>query len=418
MNLWIRMARCGLVVAGLIASSTRLTAQSPSDSDVQVHFNQLLGTGNLVQGQEMLKKRLETKPEDGQARLALGATQFMRSVERLAQTLYRYGAKPNGAVLPILRLPVPPNPNPEMVRYEDVRGMLQALHDDLAIAQKTLEPLSDKSVKLLMPLGQARLDTNGNGVAEPDELLWKIYLAVALGNRPSRDLPAQPQDIVVALDYADGLWLHGYCHLLMALCEVTLMYDQQKTFDYAASYLFAKPDQPDAIRVTRDTGVYQDYADLIAAIHVAVFPVKEPARGAKFLAHMQRVIELSRQTWDAIEAETDNDREWIPSPKQTCVFPQLQVTPAMVTTWRSFLSEAEDILQGKKLVPHYYLRSDLGINMRRVFMEPREFDLVLWIHGSAALPYAEKGSITSNATWSQFQRVFQGRFIGFAAWFN
>ena len=418
MNLSMPMARCGLVIASLIASSPWLAAQSPAESDVQMHFNQLVSTGNLVPGQEMLKQRLEAKPDDGQARLALGATQFMRSIERLAQTLYRYGATPNGSVLPILRLPVPPNPNAEVVRYEDVRGMLQALHDDLAVAQKTLEPLADKSVKLLMPLGKARMDTNGNGVAEADELLWKIYLAVALGNRPSRDLPAKPEDIVVALDYADGLWLHGYCHLLMALCEVTLMYDQQKSFDYAASTLFAKPDQPEAIRITRQTGDYQYFADLIAAIHVAVFPVKEPARGAKFLEHMQRVIELSRQTWDAIEAETDNDREWIPSPKQTCVFPQLQVSPAMVTTWRSFLSEAEDILQGKKLVPHFYIQSQQGINLRRVFMEPREFDLVLWIHGSAAMPYLEKGTISSTATWSQFQRVFQGRFIGFAAWFN
>ncbi len=93
---------------------------------------------------------------------------------------------------------------------------------------------------------------------------------------------------------------------------------------------------------------------------------------------------------DAIEAETDNDREWIPSPKQTCVFPQLQVTAAMVAEWRRFLSEAEDILLGKKLIPHYFLGKDEGINLRRVFLEPREFDLVLWIHGSAAVPYLER----------------------------
>ncbi len=143
-------------------------------------------------------------------------------------------------------------------------------------------------MRLLFPLGQARLDVNGNGQPESDELLWKIYLTVALGSTPSRDVPGKPQEIVVALDYADVLWLRGYCHLLMAVCQATLMYDQQKTFDYAARFLFAKPDLPKELQKTQSEDAYEYYADLIAAIHVAVFPVKEPERGASFSSTCSR----------------------------------------------------------------------------------------------------------------------------------
>ncbi len=78
-------------------SSGWLTAQDKNQSDVQVQFNQLVAKGDLVGGQEPLKKLLIEKPENAQARLALGATQFIRAIERLAQSLYKYGARNNGS---------------------------------------------------------------------------------------------------------------------------------------------------------------------------------------------------------------------------------------------------------------------------------------------------------------------------------
>jgi hypothetical protein len=44
--------------------------------------------------------------------------------------------------------------------------------------------------------------------------------------------------------------------------------------------------------------------------------------------------------------------------------------------------------------------------------------LVLWVQGSAALPYLEKGSMTDTATWQRLMRVFEGNFFGMAMWFN
>ena len=82
--------------------------------------------------------------------------------------------------------------------------------------------------------------------------------------------------------------------------------------------------------------------------------------------HLEQVIALSRESWKAIAAETDDDREWIPGSKQTGVIPNVRVSAEMITGWHDFLNEAEQILAGKKLVPHW--RFTKGFNFARICM--------------------------------------------------
>ena len=81
-----------------------------------------------------------------------------------------------------------------------------------------------------------------------------------------------------------------------------------------------------------------------------------------------------------------------------------------------FLDEFDAILKGQKLIPHWRLAK--GINLRRVFLEPQTFDPVLWVQGSAALPYLEDGPVTSAETWLRMMSMFEGNFFGMAVWFN
>ena len=69
-------------------------------------------------------------------------------------------------------------------------------------------------------------------------------------------------------------------------------------------------------------------------------------------------------------------------------------------------------------MPFWRTDDGRGINLRRVFTEPRAFDLVLWVQGTAAHPYLEKGPLSTPEVWARFNRLFQGEFIGFALWFN
>ena len=59
-------------------------------------------------------------PKNDDARIGLGTIRFVRSIETLSQGLYRYGLKtPRSFLLPILRLPVPENPNPDPLTFAD-----------------------------------------------------------------------------------------------------------------------------------------------------------------------------------------------------------------------------------------------------------------------------------------------------------
>ena len=77
-----------------------------------------------------------------------------------------------------------------------------------------------------------------------------------------------------------------------------------------------------------------------------------------------------------------------------------------------------ELLAGRKLVPFWRDAGGRGVNLRRVFTEPREFDLVLWVQGTAAVPYLEAGEVSTPEVWTRLKRIFRGEFLGFAIWFN
>ncbi|MCI0357536.1 MAG: hypothetical protein L0211_03500, partial [Planctomycetaceae bacterium] len=286
----------------------------------------------------------------------------------------------------------------------------------------TLAKVEDPGVKLPLHFGLIALDLNGDGVAGGDETLWKIYAELNRGLRLADDAtPQAVQDFVIAFDQGDVYWLRGYCHLLSAICETMLAYDQEKLFNAVAHQLFDNPEAPTLpAELLRDErhGWEHDIADAIAAIHLASFPLKEPAKMKAAHEHLTAVIRLSRESWKAIQAEVDNDHEWVPNSTQDSVIPNVRVSAEMITGWQDFLNEAESLLAGKKLVPHWRFKPEVGINLRKVFQEPRDFDLVFWAHGAGAVPYTEAGEVVTAETFMRLERMFRGNFVGFAIWFN
>jgi hypothetical protein len=96
----------------------------------------------------------------------------------------------------------------------------------------------------------------------------------------------------------------------------------------------------------------------------------------------------------------------------------------MIDAWRETLDEAEQVIQGKKLIPFWRGEPDgRGVNLRRAFTEPRTFDPIEWVQGTAAVPYLEKGPLTKFADSdlvNRLDKAFGGRvnLIGFGFWFN
>jgi len=380
-----------------------------------------LHNGNLVDGEKILAAELIKNPKDEQARFGLGALQFIRAVEHLGQSLYRYGLRSDRNQLmniPFLRLPIPINPEPEVFTYPAARKVLHDLLVDLASAESTLAGVKDGRVKLALRLGPVVLDFVGDG--KPDEHL------IALLNRyfgGATNLP-KDKDLLIVFDRGDVAWLRGYCHLLMTLAEIGLAHDGSELFDCTAHIFFSRPETQHKFltdsnggRGFYDLGNGVDLIDLIAFIHLIRMPIQEPARMKAALSHLEQTLALSKESWEFILVETDDDHEWVPNPKQKGVL-GIPVRQEMIDRWLEFVQEMEAILSGTRLVPFWRGNEPRGINLRRVFLEPGPLDLVLWVQGTAATPYLEEGPLTKPAVWAQLRQVFGGQFMGFAVWFN
>ena len=411
--------RAVLVLALL---STVTIAQAPAAQDRHIAEKYLI-SGDLAGGQKALGAILNAHPDDDQARFGLGTIQFVRAVEHLVQAFFKHGLQPDvSGMIPFARLPVPANPKPEPIAYDDLRTMFEDFSRDLATAEATLALIKDNAVSLPIHFGLVRLDLNGDGTATEDETLWKLYARLNVQVEREKAIGTEAAGFRIAFDHGDVAWLRGYCHLLMTFAEVYLAHDAKLLFEHTAHMFFARPTTPFPFLKNNPKGINDlevgTIGDIASFVHLLHFPVKEPARMGLALKHLEAMVALSRESWKSYLAETDDDHEWIPNPKQNTVMPGGKVTAEMVKGWLEFLDEAEAILAGKKLVPFWRGAEKKGVNLRRVFTEPHEMDAILWVQGTAAMPYLEDGPITQPEVWARLMRVFRGEFIGFAIWFN
>lgn len=387
-------------------------------------LGKMLTVGKFAETERKLMDEIAAKPDDA-ARMTLGMVKFLRAIEDYARGMRRFGLNHKSSVLgsiPFFRIPVPPHPNPTPVRPEDARAMFAKLVKDLDAAEATLAPIETADWKVVV-----RVETLQLNVADENEqpvMLPLVDLLNLAGFAPRRFTRDQAPEIVVAFDKSDATWLRGYCRLLQGLAEVVLTFDAKELFDHSAHLAFAKPvGKFPFLQGSAGKEFDQNWIiDGIAFIHMLRVPVKEPERLKSAHGRLLQMLSLSGKMWDEILAETDSDREWIPSPKQKGAIPNLSVNEAMVVSWREFLTESQALLEGKKLAPFWRDNADAqgvrGINIKKVFYEPQPFDLVLWFQGTAALPYLEKGPTTNPAVWNRLSQIFQGRFMTFFVWWN
>ncbi len=397
-----------LLVAMLIAFATGAEAGPAGDA-----LTRHLYAGTLNAGDAELEQMT-----GAEAQAARGMLGFASSIERLGQALHRHGLEtPESRMLltlPILRLPVPPNATPEPLDYRKFRAILQNLVMDMDKAEAALAEAGAGEVKFPIDLLKIRLDLDGDGKPSDHETLGGMMQALMRQQGP---LPA---DVQIAFDTADIYWLRGYMRFITAAAQFGLAHDFQASFDKTFHVFFPRAGLPLAKDLLRPltSNLFSEGAigDAIAFIHLINWPVVEPERLNDARLRLLAMANLSRQSWTAARAETDNDREWLPNPKQAGAMAPLAVTDATIDGWLSVMAEFEAVLEGKKLIPHW--RFDRGLNVKRMFTESQNFDLVLLITGTDAAPWLETGPISSSADWDQLMRVFQGNFLGYAVWFN
>ena len=365
--------------------------------------------------------------KDPASAYAAGAGEFFTALELLAGGLHRHGFdSPKSFMLPLMQLPVPGNPNPQPLTYEEFRAILVAFRDRLEKSAATLGSVpNDADIGMVVDLTRAGIDLNEDGNIAPDESFAAIMAALAHG---SIDTSAAVPSLTFRFDRADGFWLQGYAEFLMAQADFWLAHDFKAMFDGSFHMLFPRAKLPlQDVLVPLDGGMSGNmfasewrFADFISLVHLVNWPVVEPERRQAARRHLLEMIRLSREDWKAILAETDNDREWLPGPQQKGANPLtgLEVGQEQVTAWLATLTMADDLLEGRVLLPHFRITGK-GINMKRFFEEPKPFDLVLSITGPGIAPYLESGKILTSDDFDQIQREFSGAgFLTFALWFN
>jgi hypothetical protein len=379
-----------------------------------------LERGELGPAREALTKALSERPGNAELQVQLALVQVLQSLQGYTQEMYRLGLRDSlfGGMVPFLRLPVEPNPDPALATDPEVRQAIDRFARGMAEARGTLAQVPDTwQGRVPLRLGRIRVDFDGDGVARPTEELWRLVDAInprlVIDEKKARQFGLH-------LDAGDVRWLEGYCHMVEGLADWMLAYDTQRLFDHTGQLFFYRAKSPYPF-LSQLPGEHWDDAlvDGVTFIHLLDLPLAQAERMPAALEHFRQTIPLSRRSWACIQAETDDTYEWIPSPRQKSVIPGWTVSAEQLDEWFAFLDEAEGILAGRLLLPFWRnVPEGHGLNIARAFLEPQRFDAVLWWQGTAAAPYLEQGNVTRSELWERLDRVFDGQFFGFALWFN
>ncbi|MBX3576568.1 MAG: hypothetical protein KF723_05125 [Rhizobiaceae bacterium] len=407
-------------------SAAILVPLSAARADVPGAATAALSAESVADRDAALVELEAARGSDPLASYAAGSVHFFTALETLAQGLHRHGFQsPESFVLPLMRLPVPPNPDPEPLTYEQFRAILADFRDGLdEAATRLAEVPADADIGIAVDLTRLGIDLDEDGSIGAEENALAIMTVL---NPMLASFPPEPGSMTFNFDRADGYWLEGYAHFLMAQADFWLAHHFRTAFDGSFHMLFPAAGLPmqDALVPKSLTpgdivGAEWRIADFISFIHLVNWPVAEPELRRSARTHLLEMVRLSRENWKAIRAETDNDREWLPGPHQAGVHPLagLEVTETEVQAWHQALSMAENLLEGRKLLPHFRIARQ-GIDMKRFFEEPQTFDLVLSITGPAIVPYLADGTLLTSEEWNALQSQFGGAgFMTFALWFN
>lgn len=349
---------------------------------------------------------------------ALGGVRFLRAIETSFQIRWQNGMTDRTGMLPLLRLPLEENMAPQPFDPAAIAAIFRAAEGHLDASLIALQAIdSAQDFGLEIDLGDLWFDVDADGARQTGEGLMEVAGPMILGpawtDRPA-DLPAP----VIRFDRADAAWLTAYAHLLSALSQAVLAYDpteavarvmgavsdMQALAPLEGDLLFANPNPPQAV-------------DILAILIATLDQQPDAARMATAHAHLLDVIAHNRRFWDLVEQETDNQAEWLPNDAQTSAL-GVSLPPGTGTRWRAVLDEGEAILQGRALIPYWRLAEGAGVNIQRVFLEPRPVDLAGWIQGWAALPYLEQGMLASGASVQAFSDMAEGQPMLLALWLN
>ncbi len=385
-------------------------------------YVQAMETKPLGAVESMLQHALADHPDDQQLWLALGTTRMLLAGEQVGQFLYRKGFRapfPLMMLAPMVGMPVEANLDPEPVTMGELDAAIESWIQAFAHADEALAHVDDPNAKLRLHIGLVHMDFDADGELAESESLWRIFAQMRRNRRFSAE---DARAFVIGFDGSDAAWMRGYAHVAMAAGEVALSLDYSEMFDRTGRLVFPKAEPRFVFLGNEGRGETPQFLDMIAMVHLSRMPVRDEGgvRRERALGHLVTMLEQSRVMFERVVRETDDDREWLPSPFQSGVLRNMEMSTQRMETWLSLLDELQAMLEGRKLAPYWRGRwpSESGVNVRRAVLESEHFDPILWIQGTDAVPYLEKGDLTDRDLWDTASRVFDFQLGRYAFWIN
>jgi hypothetical protein len=346
---------------------------------------------------------------------ALAGLRFLGGVEAALQLRWQTGVKADWSELPILRLPIPENPDAIPFQAADFSALIRNLDADMDASREALAQLGDKPFALPIRMTDLWFDINANGTRDAGEGIADVT-GMALGG--GRMFGVAVEDPVITFDTADAAWLSAYTHFLSGFASTALAYDPepaiQRVIDSSKAIYDLWGTTPPSNAMDMMFGRQVDRA---AMVLIALSRTPDQALAQDAHAHFLAMITENRRFWSLVALETDNTGEWVPNDTQVSGI-GLMVPPGTGERWQAVLTDAEKALKGELLIPHWRFGAEAGINLKRAFENPPAVDLVTWIQGEGLLPYAEKGPRMSMQSWRDFESFVQGDAMLFAVFLN
>lgn len=334
--------------------------------------------------------------------LALAATHFLGGIEAAFQARHRIGATDPLVPLPLLGASLPPNPDPDPMRADVVTAMMRDLSGAM---QRTRDALPQAPATLVLDLRDLWLDVDGDGARGAGEDL------IALAS-----LPAPAGGAQIRFDAADVHWLRAYTHLIEGVATLILAFDPEPALagrialDAALAEQFSQPpgQMARAPNFDNEARAFGPALDRIAVVLQTLRQQPDPALTRAAGDHLRAMVAANRLFWAEVATETDDDREWIPNDTQQAAL-GFELPPGTGPLWLSILEEVDQALEGRMLIPHWRMAPGHGIDLAMWLEEPRPVEVVDWLQGSAALPYARPGLTVGRDNWDRFIDSFRGR---------
>jgi hypothetical protein len=314
---------------------------SPAQREAAAPAVAALRAGRFEESRSAAEKTLAGDPENSVAAAVRAIARYRGVMESLRGDLEAIAEKLDGS----------------QMRLDDqgLRAALLRAEAGLAEVDRDLVAAAgDPDFSLELCLACWKQDWNGNGrMDEGDELLFQVEMDAGGGEIPSGDPRRKP---TFRFDAGDAHWARAMIAFQRAGMNLVAAYRWDEAVNLVSS-MFGR--SPQVIR----------------------FPLDDAGRVRRARELILAGLDHADRSREAYLAETDDEREWVPSPRQKDHPLPLPVDAALYDTWDAVIDDVRRLVRGDEGLdvaeivglanPSWRMRPGY-IDVGRMFAEPRD----------------------------------------------